>query len=394
MVVNALGVEELERLPIFSARDACRDIVLGSVAGMVSELFEYPFDLAKTRLQAQLLSPTAELMPFTGPMDCLKQTYVEEGVRGLYRGLTVPLVGAMAETSALFLSYTYIQHTMRQMSSNYNSPLSIAELSAAAAGSGFAASFIITPLELVKCRMQVQLMNSHTKLRTQPSPAPASAPKATRPHPPSSLPGSSTNSSSRILPILSHTGAFQTAAQSRNISSSMSHLPGPWQVVKSTVRSSGIQGLWVGHVGTILRETGGTAIWFAIKEWTSRLMIDRRLIRNGIHPDATSRRATSLLPWESALAGAVGGAVCAFALYPTDTVKSAMQTEADLGYLQGKAEAGRVRVKQTFLSTLRHMYRSHGLRGLYAGCGMTVAQAIPSSGIVFVVYDGLSGYFA
>ena len=49
----------------------------------------------------------------------------------------------MAETSALFLSYTYIQHTMRQMSSNYNSPLSIAELSAAAAGSGFAASFIM-----------------------------------------------------------------------------------------------------------------------------------------------------------------------------------------------------------------------------------------------------------
>ena len=52
---------------------------------MVSKVFEYPFDLAKTRLQAQLLSPTAELMPFTGPMDCLKQTYVEEGVRGLYR---------------------------------------------------------------------------------------------------------------------------------------------------------------------------------------------------------------------------------------------------------------------------------------------------------------------
>ncbi|KAL1744260.1 mitochondrial carrier domain-containing protein [Schizophyllum fasciatum] len=388
MVVNALGVEELERLPIFSARDACRDIVLGSIAGMVSELFEYPFDLAKTRLQAQLLSPTADMMPFTGPMDCLKQTYVEEGVRGLYRGLTVPLVGAMAETSALFLSYTYIQHNMRQLSSNYSSPLSIAELSAAAAGSGLAASFIITPLELVKCRMQVQLMNSHTKSRP-PSPASSHTTKAARSH----APASSSNSSSRILPVTSTAAAFQPA-QARNISSTMAHLPGPWQVVKSTVRSSGLQGLWVGHVGTILRETGGTAIWFAIKEWTSRLLVDRRLIRNGIYPDAEARRKTTLLPWESALAGAVGGAVCAFALYPTDTVKSAMQTEADLGYLQGKADAGRARVKQTFLSTFRHMYRSHGLRGLYAGCGMTVAQAIPSSGIVFVVYDGLSGYFA
>lgn len=49
---------------------------------MVAEVFEYPFDLAKVRLQSQVLHNTAS---FGGPMDCLKQTWRDEGIRGLYR---------------------------------------------------------------------------------------------------------------------------------------------------------------------------------------------------------------------------------------------------------------------------------------------------------------------
>lgn len=78
---------------------ALRDIAFGSVslsvpytfhvltwwtkfAGMVSEVFEYPFDLAKVRLQSQVLESTSR---YGGPLDCLKQTWRKEGVRGLYR---------------------------------------------------------------------------------------------------------------------------------------------------------------------------------------------------------------------------------------------------------------------------------------------------------------------
>lgn len=56
------------------------------IAGMVAEVFEYPFDLAKVRLQAQLLAPpNANVTRFDGPLHCLTQTWKEEGVRGLYR---------------------------------------------------------------------------------------------------------------------------------------------------------------------------------------------------------------------------------------------------------------------------------------------------------------------
>jgi len=49
---------------------------------MVAEVFEYPLDLAKVRLQSQVLDSAAR---FGGPLDCLVQTWRDEGVRGLYR---------------------------------------------------------------------------------------------------------------------------------------------------------------------------------------------------------------------------------------------------------------------------------------------------------------------
>ena len=52
------------------------------IAGMVSKVFEHPFDLTKVRLQSQVLDSTAR---FNGPIDCLVKTWQKEGVKGLYR---------------------------------------------------------------------------------------------------------------------------------------------------------------------------------------------------------------------------------------------------------------------------------------------------------------------
>lgn len=51
------------------------------------------FDTVKVRLQ------TSEATQFRGPLDCVLQTVRNEGVRGLYKGATPPLVGWMAMDS-------------------------------------------------------------------------------------------------------------------------------------------------------------------------------------------------------------------------------------------------------------------------------------------------------
>jgi len=59
-----------------------KTITFVQTAGMVAKVFEHPFDLTKVRLQAQVLDATAR---FIGPVDCLKKTWLKEGVKGLYR---------------------------------------------------------------------------------------------------------------------------------------------------------------------------------------------------------------------------------------------------------------------------------------------------------------------
>ncbi|KAH9941230.1 mitochondrial carrier [Epithele typhae] len=297
---------------------AMKDIAFGSTAGICSKVFEHPFDLTKVRLQAQVLDATAR---FSGPLDCLAQTWRKEGVRGLYRGLPAPIVGAMAENATLFWTYTEIQNTLRW---SLGTPdLSLRQLACAGAGAGAVTSFVLTPIELVKCKMQVQMLIAPT----------SSAP-----------------------------------------------LPGPLAVLAGVVRDTGLRGLWLGHTGTLLRETGGGAAWFAAKEGVAGVLLRRR----GLAPTARGE----LRAWESAAAGACAGVAYNVALFPADTVKSAMQTEAEL---RGpRAGGGRA----TFAGTARDMWRKGGLRGLYAGCGITVARAVPSSALIFIIYDGLSKRFS
>lgn len=167
-------------------------------------------------------------------------------------------------------------------------------------------------------------------------------------------------------------------------------LPGPISVLMSVIRTTGIRGLWLGHTGTFIRESGGTAAWFSMKEYVASLLLARRIQQESANHSLTipsSASASELRPWESALSGACAGAAFNLALFPADTVKSAMQTEEELRPNRD------VKQRASFGRTFMEMYRAQGIRGLYAGCGITVARSIPSSAIIFLIYDGLKKYF-
>ena len=270
----------------------------------------------------------------------------------------------MAENASLFWAYTEIQNAIKWANGMpRTSQLSLGQLALAGGGAGAVTSFVLyvpillvpsntflmrrrrTPIELVKCKMQVQM------LMTPPAAAAAAA-------------------------SFSATSAGAAAAATL---STHPKLPGPIAVLTSVVRETGLRGLWLGHTGTLIRETGGGAAWFAAKEGASALLLQRRGLA------LADKR--ELRPWESAAAGACAGVAYNVALFPADTVKSAMQTEAEL---RGPRAGGE---RPTFGGTAREMWRRGGVRGLYAGCGITVARAIPSSALIFLIYDGLSQRF-
>jgi ornithine carrier protein len=88
--------------------EAIKDIVCGSVAGVVGKYIEYPFDTVKVRLQSQ---PDTVPLRYMGPLDCFKKSLQRDGFIGIYRGISAPLVGAAVETSTLFFSVSQVTIT-------------------------------------------------------------------------------------------------------------------------------------------------------------------------------------------------------------------------------------------------------------------------------------------
>lgn len=68
---------------------------------MIGKFIEYPFDTVKVRLQSQ---PDHLPPRYRGPLDCMQQSYRQDGFLGLYRGISAPLAGAAIEMSTMFLS--------------------------------------------------------------------------------------------------------------------------------------------------------------------------------------------------------------------------------------------------------------------------------------------------
>ncbi|WVF69685.1 hypothetical protein IAT40_004464 [Kwoniella sp. CBS 6097] len=373
--------------------NAFEDITFGSAAGMIAKVFEHPFDLVKVRLQSQ---PTDRALTYKGPWDCFKKTSAKEGFFGLYRGLSAPLAGAAMENATLFVCYNKWKDLLLAINSDGSAAgsgvgagkgkgkareMTMGELAIAGGGAGFMASFVLTPIELVKCRMQVQMLTREGSITSAASsslsakPDPGAHPFANTPH------VTSASSSARPVPSAPLPGAAAAAASLRP--------QGPFSLIGDIVRQNGLKGLWLGQTGTLFRETGGSAAWFAMYEYAARYFVSQhqtKINAGAEHAKSEDGIATKsdLKKWELMLSGAMAGVAYTVTLFPADSIKSAIQTQAELN----------PGVKPpSFAQMAKTIFRSRGFAGLYAGCGVTVCKSAPSSAIIFAIYETLESNF-
>ncbi|KAI1757045.1 amino acid transporter arg-13 [Xylaria castorea] len=283
-----------------AAMEVVEDLTYGSTAGIVGKYIEYPFDTVKVRLQSQ---PDHLPLRYTGPLDCFRQSIKADGVLGLYRGISAPLVGAACETSSLFLFERLGREAV--YASGYCSRDRILPLSALWFTGAFAGAFtsiVLTPIELVKCKVQV----------------------------PASVDGV------------------------------VAKVPSVTSVIRDVYKYEGLRGFWYGQMGTFLRESGGCAAWFGSKETTTKLfyLLNERSATSQLEKDALATEALPL--WQQAVAGASAGMSYNFLFFPADTVKSRMQTSPVGGTKQNRTfmQEGRALWNQ---HGLRGFYRGCGI---------------------------------
>ena len=327
---------------------AVEDITFGSVAGAFGKVLEYPFDTVKVRLQSRNQDV------YKNALDCFKKSIRADGVvRGLYRGLSAPIVGAAVETSCLFFTYRISQDLLMKTvyrDKRRSEDLGMDALLVAGAMSGFFTSFALTPIELVKCQMQVPLS-----------------------------PGSC-------------------------------HGPGVRAVIGNVFRHNGLRGFWHGQSGTLIREAGGSAAWFGAYEGTKKFFKSRssqaRVPPSTPGAPAEGQAGPDLPMWQLAIAGACAGVSYNFAFYPADTIKSRMQTvqvglketencqktppsALKVGTTLSPSYVPQTRQPLDFLATTKLIWQESGLRGMYRGCAITVGRSALSSPIIFCTFETL-----
>lgn len=123
--------------------------VAGTLAGVASVFVGYPFDTVKVRMQTQ----SRKRMSSWG---VTVHTYRQGGLKAFYRGMATPLIGDSVSNSAIFGVYGVVTGAMADVHVNANGDVPLPGVYAAGMCAGFAAGVILTPIELVKVRLQVQ----------------------------------------------------------------------------------------------------------------------------------------------------------------------------------------------------------------------------------------------
>ncbi|KAL7623259.1 hypothetical protein AAE478_006940 [Parahypoxylon ruwenzoriense] len=301
-----------------------KGFVAGVFSGIAKLTVGHPFDTVKVRLQ------TTDSTRFSGPLQCVVQTVRNEGVRGLYKGATPPLVGWMFMDSVMLGSLTVYrrllsEHVFSPHPPTIPAPRRTEERGTSSHGAvhlpsyghglagilaGCTVSFIAAPVEHVKSRLQIQY----------------------------------------------------SARKSERLYS------GPLDCVRKIYGAHGIRGIYKGLAATLLFRSFFFC-WWGSYDILSRILKDR-----------TNLSAPAINFW----AGGLSAQVFWITSYPSDVVKQRVMTDP----MGGKLNDGTPRFK-TWWQAARAVYQEGGAKGYWRGFLPCFLRAFPANAMALVAFEGV-----
>ena len=302
--------------------DVAKDLAAGTVGGVAQLVVGHPFDTIKVKLQSQPTPPPGQLPKYSGAIDAVKKTIAAEGAGGLYKGMGAPLATVAAFNALLFTVRGQMETILR---SAPGAPLTVNQRFVAGAGAGFAVSFLATPTELIKCRLQAQGAGAATATATA--------------------------------------AATEAGAAAATVTAAVKY-GGPMDVAKQVLRSEGgVRGLYKGLFPTFAREVPGNATMFGVYEAIKQYMAGGT--------DTSGLGRGSLM-----LAGGLAGGAFWASVYPTDVVKSVIQID---DYKNPKYSGS--------IDAFKKILKSEGIGGLYKGFGPAMGRSVPANAACFLAYE-------
>ncbi|KAM7214623.1 Mitochondrial carrier domain containing protein [Rhypophila decipiens] len=236
-----------------------RSLVAGGFGGVCAVVVGHPFDLVKVRLQ------TAEKGVYSSAFDVVRKSVAKDGLRrGLYAGVSAPLVGVTPMFAVSFWGYDLGKDIVRSTSTvAADGSLSIGQVAAAGFFSAIPMTAITAPFERVKVILQVQ---------GQKNLAPGEKPKYS----------------------------------------------GGMDVVRQLYKEGGVRSVFRGSAATLARDGPGSAAYFAAYEYIKRKLTPK----DPVTGEASGKLSLTAIT----CAGAAAGVAMWIPVFPIDTVKSRLQT--------------------------------------------------------------------
>ena len=267
-----------------------------------------------------------------------QQTLTDQGIRGIYRGMGAPLATVALFNAVLFSARGRMEALLAHAD---GTPLTVVDRAVAGLGAGVAVSFLATPTELIKCRLQSQLSVAQAASQAVGNGAPVSAALAGTP-PAAALAAAATT------PTIRHRG--------------------PLDVVRHVwAHERGVLGLFRGLTPTLAREVPGNAVMFGVYE----------ALKQGL-ASAQGLMSTSELGGASlVLAGGAAGTAFWIPVFPADVVKSRWQVDVP----------GPTAQYSGVLDCARRTVASGGVKALYRGFAPAMVRAFPANAVCFLAYE-------
>lgn len=130
------------------------DYIAGICGGVAVVLTGHPFDTTKIRLQ------TAPDGFYKDTLDCVRTTFKKDGLRGFYAGITSPLIGQIVFRSASFGTFHHTVGILEKQGGEGDSNSKYLNIMISGSVTGAIISFIESPIDLVKTKLQIQVFNS------------------------------------------------------------------------------------------------------------------------------------------------------------------------------------------------------------------------------------------
>ncbi|RCK55698.1 Carrier protein YMC1, mitochondrial [Candida viswanathii] len=180
----------------------------GAVAGFANGFLTSPIEHIRIRLQSQ----TGEKKVYSGPWDCAKKIYAENGIRGIYKGFGPTLFREAVGLGIYFATYeALVNRELKVHPKLTRSDIPAWKLCLFGAMSGYSLWIAIYPVDVIKSKLQTDGIKN---------------------------------------------GQYKNSLD----------------VAKSVLRTQGIKGLYKGFLPTILRAAPANGATFAVFEITMRLL--------------------------------------------------------------------------------------------------------------------------